>query len=674
MKDIEILESFSENVTTFLSTNKMQCTEITLSLGYIDAYNIVDPKDTPRRADKKSKANLPLTAAIIRAVAGSEIMRDRHIDIVAIDNEQYDTDADIMDAAVDYAQHASMWKSNRAVAVRDAAACGIGATVTNLDMTKRDFASGVPSCRRIFPLFLFWDNAARGNDINANGNFCGYVDPMRPKDLTRYIEQQKKGSRKKESVVAAGADFSGQFLQHLRDGVNYECLYHYFWRDFVNVYDVQNPFAQGEEEAPSQISEILVNDDLAMEIMTKFTDEVNLDLDASYWTLDEDEMTKLEETIGAIATLSASDISLQSSSRKVYCYYRAEIARGQILTMAKSYSQEEYPLNFVTGYYDEKAGVFYGLCRHLSPIQDLINEVTDNLTEYSRTAATGGKIYIKGAKDDIKLIKQHKANEEDVTPLPRDAEIIPKELAESPQVLLQFLQMLMEWLPRAIGIGQEFLGVITSGDMTDSLYGRVMRQSYAVLEDFANSSAGYSRRQGVLFRDLMLGIARAEDGRILPVLSPDHEKEDYIRLTKQNLARQYVVRVIERPITEDEKAENTKILMQLLPQLAGVGVDVSAAAPLLIKQLPMDASTRQQWVEAFTPQPQQPNPLDEAAAQANVKLLEATAAKYMSEANEKNATLAKQPPLDQSEIIKNLAMAKKYSADAMHSPQQQGKS
>jgi hypothetical protein len=51
---------------------------------------------------------------------------------------------------------------------------------------------------------------------------------------------------------------------------------------------------------------------------------------------------------------------------------------------------------------------------------------------------------------------------------------------------VEFIRLMMEVMPRTLGLGQEFLGVITSGDMTEALYGKIMKQSYAVLEDFAN--------------------------------------------------------------------------------------------------------------------------------------------------------------------------------------------
>jgi len=566
--------------------------------------------------------------------------------------------SDIMADCIDYAQHVSAWKSNRALAARDTACCGIGATVTYLDMSRRAVASGVPMCRRIYPGFLFYDASGRGNDLNNSANWCGYGDPMRSSDLQDYVARKLKG-KPGANAMGGGADYTHQFLANIRqNNVDLGMLNHYFWRDFIPVHDVQNPLLVDDKGQRPELARILATDDIAVELLSEFTGKMNLDMDAPYWTLDQEDYKKLESLVADISTLAETDITLERSSRVVYCYYRAEIGMGLVVAKAKSYSQECYPINFMTGYFDEAMGIYYGLMRPLSFIQDALNNVMDDLIEYSRTAATGGKVYISGAGDEIKLIKQHKANEDDVTPLPVGAVVTAKELSSTPQVLLATAQMLLDLLPRAVGVGQEFLGIITSGTMTDSLYGKVVKQSFAVLEDFGNSAVGYSQRQGILFRDIMLGIARAEEGRILPVLSPNHKGDKYIRLTKENMAREYVIRISERPITEDEKNEMVKILLQLAPHF-GVGV-----APLIADNLHIDQQQKEKLLAAITPKPQPPNPMDQAMVEANIRLINAQAAKLESDAMAGQAKLDSEDERIQSEIERNVASAMKSRADA----------
>lgn len=657
MKDDEILAEFAENVEGFFGENNAQRREIRTSFYYMDGHRVedeIEARQTKKRDRSRSKPNINMSSAIVRAAAGSDVMQERKLDVVAIDNADYDKDADIMADCVEYAQQVSAWKSNRGLASRDSMVCGIAATVSYLDMSRRDVASGVPQCKRIYPGFLFYDNSGRGNDLNSSANWCGYGDPMRMKDLQKYVTEKTS-----DKTAVGGDAFAGLFLSDLRDNnADLGMLYHYFWRAHAPVFDVKNPLAEQEDGQPSILSEIVSQDDVAIEFLAQFADMANVDIDAPYWTLDADEKRELEKVIADIAKLVGTDIALEMTSRKVWCYYRAEIALGAVLSKSKSYSQECYPLNFITGYYDEHLGIYYGLMRHLSFVQDALNHVMDDTLEYARGVATGGKVYVSGMGDDIKAMIKAKANEEDVTPLPEGALVTPKAAAATPQVLLETARMLLDLLPRAVGLGPEFLGIITSGAMTDSLYGKIIRQNFAVLEDFANSSVGYAMRQGILFRDMMMGVARAEEGRILPVLSPGHQGEDYIRISKQNMARQYVIRVVERPISDDQKQEMVRIITQLIPHMG------AAVVPILVENLPIDQQQKEKMLQAVTPQPAPQNPLDIESIKANIRLLNAQSAKLEGDALTAQAKLDSEDEKIQSEIEKNVASAQKSLADA----------
>ena len=114
-------------------------------------------------ADKNIKplTTVNVVAPLVRAVAGSEVMAASTIDYISTD-PQFDAEADVISDSVDWCQYASDFYAQRAIAAEDAATCGIGAYVTNLDMTKEDFIAGVPMCERVAPMFLFYDKSPRG--------------------------------------------------------------------------------------------------------------------------------------------------------------------------------------------------------------------------------------------------------------------------------------------------------------------------------------------------------------------------------------------------------------------------------------------------------------------------------------------------------------------------------
>lgn len=661
MDDGKVLSSFSKNLGEFFAVAEQQRSEIYNSFLYLAAYQ---KRDEDEQRQNRTHANVSLIPAILRAISGSELMRERHTDIVAIeDNPAYNAEADIMADLVDYSTYVSGSKQTVPVAVLDTAACGLGATVKYLDMTQRDVASGVPTSRRIYPGFCFFDTSARGNDLNRLGKFCGYGDPMRTDDLEEYIRQKLKDRKdKKDGYVpyaATGGYFTEQFLNGLRreNMQRVDMLYHYFWKDLEPIRDVQNPMAQ-DEENPSALRQAVLADEMALEIMAAWAEEAEVDIDAPYWTLENDQYKELEQTISAIVNLTGVDVALQSNSRLVWCYYRAEIAMNQVLSSAKSYSQREFPMNFITGYYDEVIGIYYGFTRPLSYIQDALNIVLDDLLEYSYEAITGGKAYISGFEDDVEMLKKAKASRDKVIPVPRDSQVTPVALASTPQVLMETARMLLELLPRSIGLGQEFFGVITSGTMTDSLYGKVVRQSFAVLADFANSRTGYAVREARLDEDLMRSIARAENNRIFPILSPGKQEKEYVRLTRQSIARQYVIRAYERPVTEDEQQESLKILMQL----ADPAIMQSPLLPTILQKTQLDQQEKDKAIEAVTPKPQQPDPMQVESVKANIRLLNAQAAELESKAGVQAYGMPLEQAKTQSEVEKNRAQtAKTYS-------------
>ena len=656
MNETDILVEFERNLTDYFTIAKKQRDEIARAYAYMDCHRV---EDDQRTNSKKRKSNITLLPAIVRAVAGSEVMQERHIDIVPSDNEGYNIEADVMDGAVSYAQYASSWKHAYDITKRDAAVCGIAATASFLDMTSRDAVSGIPNCKRIFPSYLFYDTSGRGQDLNRTANWCGYVDPMKVDDLEKYVAE-KIGDKFVKDVAGSqgGLYFVDEFMNGGRGDseMRVDMLYHYFWRENEPVRDTENPLYTDET-----FNEVMANDDVSLEMFAMWCDDARVDRSAPFWVLSQEQFKELKKTLKAIEKFSGEEFQVKSSSRFVKCYYRAEIGLGYVLSYSKSYSQNEYPLNFVTGYFDERMGVFYGFVRPLSFVQDAINLAMDDLLDYAGQTAQGGKVYAKGAADDIRVLQKSRANGDDITPISASTEIIPKEQPSSPQVLLSTVQMLIELMPRAIGVGQEFLGVITSGDMTDSLFGKVMRQAFAVLQDYANSSAGYSKRQGQLFIDMMLSIVEVEDGRILPVLAPGHQEEDYIKLSKQNLARKYTIRIVERPVTDDERMENMKVLMQLAPSMAQAGKDIS---PAIIENMRIDHRQKEALLEMITPQPQQPDPLNVALSEANVRLLNAQSAKLEADAAKVGGAVDLEPSLVQSETDKNTAAAIKSMAEA----------
>ncbi len=636
----KLVQEFTGNLSKFYATTNVMRNEIFRSYEYKDGTQWDTVEDNNRLTTSGNTKNrkerilrtVNLAAPIVRAVVGSEVMEPSTLDYISTD-PQFDVEADIISDACEWAQYVSNYQSERSIAAEDAATCGIGATVTYLDTTNRDFIAGVPIVERVFPNFLAFDRSSRGSQVNLKSSWVAYADPVSTDWMDGYIEEMTGG--KTQAATDSAGDYKTFLLSRARlehyDDI--EFIHHYFWYDFEKIYDVANPFMDQQ----NVLSQVVMQDEDVANSVGEVTEDLQIDWQASFWSVDKDDYKKLAELVEMVQLLipDAGIEDLEFSTRKGKIYYRAEFARGMLLKSGRSYSQSGHALNFITGYFEESTCNFYGMMRPLSEVQDNINELVTDFMAYSRAASHGGSAWVKGAGEAFERIQKDRINEDDITPIPGSTEIIPKALISTPQILLQGITLMTELLPRTLGLGQEFLGVVTSGDMTDSLFGRVMKQSYAVLEAWKNNSANYDIRQGRIFEELIRLMAEADEGKILPVLSADNDPQAFTRLSLQSLARNYAIRIIERPLTADERQETFNELSQLAPQALQAGVNLF---PMLAKYAPVDYSDRQEMIEMATPPPPQPpDPLSVATMQSNIDFTNASAAKAQADAAKTNA-------------------------------------
>lgn len=659
MDDATLLAEFNANAMEFFTNNAMQREEIQRSFAYRDCQQWDWLTLQERKRLDKSITVVNLAAPIIRAVSGTECMQDNKLAFVSMDDTM-DEDADDIETLVDYLRYSSGYDSEKSIAKEDAATCGIAATVTWLDMTNKQAIAGQGVVERIFPGFLFYDNSGRGSRLNAKARWCGYADPVNRDDLSERIAKAQKGKPIVEGMGSGGADYSPFLMNFVRtpNTVKIDFVYHYFWWEYEPIFDVMNPFA-GEG---NELAALMQQDDDVANIVGDAADKIGIDWQASWWTLDAEGFKLLKRTLETVGLLTGLRVEkLNSSQRESKCYYRASIARGVILAKEKCYTQGRHPLNFITGYYDETKNIFYGMMRPLSYIQDALNISMSDFLSYAKSASHGGNAWIKGAGESIEALKKSKANQDSLTPLPTNAEIIPKETPGTPQTLVEFIRLLMEIMPRTLGLGPEFLGIISSGDMTDSLYGKVMKQSYAVLANFANNSAAYDVDQGHIFEDLGRGMISSEDGKLIPIVSPEMGGADKKRIYKQNLSREYTIRIVERPMSVDERQDTFNKLSQLVPMYMQAGMNIM---PILTKYANLDAKDKQEIAQLSAPAPTPPDPLNQALLKSQINIGNAQAKKYDAEAQQIVATLGKLAEEKESIIDKNNAAALKAFSEA----------
>lgn len=657
MDNTDVIGQFSRNIGNFFNESDLQRTEIFRSFEFRDGHQWTGRELQVRtKADKKT-FTVNLSAPFIYTIAGIHCMSDMATEIISMD-EEYDPQASAMQRAAMYVRGVSGFDIEQSKAYGDALACGIGGVVTWLDTSHKEKISGLPVVDRIFPGFLFFDKSIRSGKVNRKSSWCGYADPVSRETLQERISEYPKA----ETGASDPKGFLTSFLNG--ESVNdVEFIYHYFYRKREPIIDVLNPFTGADDV----LTKAVLEDEDVANIIGSFAKKVNLNLQATYWSLNPEEYKDLRKSLKLIEALRPSDYDpLQTSTRKGYCYYHAEFAGGYLLYNKKTYTQDGFPLNIITGRFDETRGVYYGILRPLSEVQHALNMSFSDLVSYVSTVSNGGSAYISfpdGGGEALERIIKEKRNENAITPLPDGASVTPKALPNTPQVLIEAVRLMVDILPKLAGVTPELMGAVSSGDMTGALFGQIIRQSSYALEEFRNNGADSAIRQSEIEIAIAKMIASTNDSLVLPILYGDNTEQRF-RLMQQDLGREYAVRRIERPMTEDEKQDAFNKIIELIPILRDSGIDVSGICKMIIKKYaPLSYQDRQKIEEILTPQPAQPDPLNQSLLEAQVRLTNAQALELESQAQKQTNESAVTQAMDESQIELNLAKVNKTKAE-----------
>jgi hypothetical protein len=649
------LRRFETALQRFLLSSRVDEFREKLRLSYEVMTNRQwDANDSARRQeDEKPVSVINMTAPLIRHITGNEIMQRNRLDFIPR-GEDLDPSMDVMGDAADYVQDVSGFKTQQTIASEDALTCGLGGTTTYFDYSDKDIPWGKPKIERIFPGFLIYDTTVRSRNLASRSRYVGYIEPVASEWLDEYIEE-KLGKEGAGANGAFGGDFGGRidFLDYFGNSEfdDVDILYHLEWYENEDIYDVANPLRE------EMLKRVVQQSDEYATILGDQVEDLGLDVRAGLFSLTKEEFSKVKDLIAFVYESLGEDVpKLDHNKRKGRKYYRAEFARGACLVCVPNWSQTGFSTNVKTGYYDEVRGYFYGLIQHLLPVQRALNQTFSDLLEYYENMPKGGMYAELDALPDKEMFEASRAQSKRTTLLNNGAisggKMMPKESPTVPVGLVEFFRLLMEVLPRTVGLDQQFFGIMQSGDMTNALYGRMMKQAHAVLAHFFDSDREYLQRQGRLFVEAVKMWAENNDGMQLQRLSPGKDQAAYFRLYEDEIADEYDVKIVERPITEEQKQEDFNKLTELY---RGANPQTQQLLfPILIAKAPIEAEDKDKVLAALQPQPPQPNPVDEAMTKATVKLTEMQAMEAKARARKMLAealTLeAAQPLSDEREL------------------------
>ena len=615
----KVLSEFSDRLQLFLDSTSVKYWRDEVKVLYAamagHQWNANDA------ADFKSK-NRPMTTVnkmspIIKAIAGHGVINRSEINIIPRRDTPTETTEDqtnVMDDAVKFLQDESDFFSENGATLEDDYVCGIGGTVTYFDYTNPDKVYGDVKVDRIFPAYLLYDNTNSKRNFK-DAHWAGYVEVVNRQWLFKEIEKTIGETYSIDTGVNSKTTRGiSDFLFFVENATtdDIDLLYHYEWREDVKTKSLRNIIIQ------------LADDKKLMVRAAEFEEAHGVDFSEAYLMLEMKEYNAFREMLKQHHEEGAPDyrelIEAETGSKSKY--FRARIAHDVILDCTESWAND-FTIQYKTGYYDEINRTWYGIGRGMLPVQRLMNKAVSYYDSYLDSVPKGGMIIEEDALTDPKGFKDTRANEQALTLVAPDAlrggKIQEKSIPQVPTGLSDFIGLMSQLLPSVVGLPPDFLGQVQSGNMTNSLFSKIIKQAYMVLVHFNEAERVYMRRQGRVFMDAVHIISENYDGLVLERISSVGEE---FSISKSEISQDYRMKIIERPKSEDEKLEAFQNIAEIAGTLLNKPNPVDLT-PMLVNAYPYELEDKKAMQQAMQPPPPQeppaPDPLMQALLEAETK-------------------------------------------------------
>jgi hypothetical protein len=627
--DAEILEQFSDHIDLFLESNSVRSWRDETRQMY---SMVAGAQWTPEDAKERQRQNKPINtvnrmAPIIKAVSGFEILNRTEIAIrprYDSPNAEEEADADTMSDAIEVLQDDSDFHPMRSKADEDMLTCGIGATRTYFCYDNPEKPFGELVVDRIFPGYLLYDNTTLNPNFKG-ASWAGEVEIVDSNELSKEIEEVTG----RPSSLDTGLRNSRKINDFLFfvDNIttdNIDLVFHYEWSEKESTRIIKNFALTNQEDAA------------LLALFDEFGEEHEIDMTDRYITMSEKQYREFKGALKQYTEEGGLDYTqvLDPSKGERRKYYRARIARDIVLEASESWAND-FTIQYKTGYFDEIERVFYGIGRAMVDPQRLLNTGVSDYNSYLQSVPKGGMYVEADGLLDPQEFKDTRANEQSITLLARDglSKMQEKSIPQVPGGLTDFIGLTSQLLSSVVGLPPDFLGQVQSGNMTNSLFSKIIKQSYTVLANFFNNNKTYMRRQGGLFLSAVNVMAENWDGLMLDKATGDGRSEQF-EVSKSKFAPNYSVAVIERPLSEDDELER----FQQLAEVLGMNVDPQSKMAL-VQAWPYELEDKQKLMQLLQPPPPPPEPQPDpvmqqllmAETQEKIARAELSRAKAMAE-------------------------------------------
>jgi hypothetical protein len=331
--------------------------------------------------------------------------------------------------------------------------------------------------------------------------------------------------------------------------------------------------------------------------------------------------------------------------RKQRKKYMEAFVCGDVVLEERPIPVGRFTYNFITAKRDRNKNTWYGIVRAMLDPQRWANKFFSQILHIVNTNAKGGLMVEDGAVENLDKFKEDWAKADSVVELEAGAisggKIMPKPPPAVPTEIGRMLEFSISSLRDVTGINLEMLGM-ADRQQAGVLEAQRKQSAMMVLATLFDALRRYRKEQGRLLAKYIVEFM--SDGRLVRIVGGDGT-ERYIQLLRDPQMMEFDVVVDEAATTMNQKEKTFAILMQLLPNLAQMGVPFTAD---LLEYTPLPTAMVDKWQEQIQKQqqqPKQPSP-QEVTAQANMIKAQTGAQQAQSDAQ-----LAQQElPIKQQEL------------------------